>query len=182
MSNATLFLDRDGVINHDENYVHQINDFVFIDGVFVACQSFIKAGYQIIIVTNQAGIARGYYTEKDFAILNSWMLAEFKQHGVDIKAVYFCPHHAEHGVGGYLKQCQCRKPQPGMLLQAISEHGVDIGSSILVGDKLSDILAGKAAGVEKCFFVKTGKKVLEADCIQADGIFTNLKAVADFIV
>ncbi|MDP2903131.1 MAG: D-glycero-beta-D-manno-heptose 1,7-bisphosphate 7-phosphatase [Methylovulum sp.] len=181
IKNKSVFLDRDGVINQDKNYVHRIDDFIFIDGVFDACKSFVKAGYKIIIITNQAGIGRGYYTEHDFSILNDWMLAEFKRRGVFITAVYYCPHHAKHGLGQYFQACQCRKPEPGMLMQAASDHDIDLGHSILVGDKLSDIQAGKAAGVGRCFFVKTGKLIAEADSKQADGTFDNLSAIFDYI-
>ncbi len=179
--NKTLFLDRDGVINQDENYVCRIEDFKFIEGVFDACRSFVKAGYQIIVITNQAGIGRGYYTEGDFSVLNNWMLTEFMRQGIDILDVYYCPHHSEHALGDYLQTCQCRKPAPGMLMQAVKEHNIDLNNSILVGDKLSDILAGQAAGVEKCFFVKTGKQVLPTDSAQADGTFDNLVTVAELV-
>ena len=180
--NKVIFLDRDGVINHDLNYVYKIEDFNFIEGVFEACRCFLAKGYQIIIITNQAGIGRGYYTEQDFSILTQWMLAEFKQQGIDILDVYFCPHHPTHGIGEYLQACHCRKPEPGMLLEAIKKYNISPEESILVGDKLSDIQAGKAARVERCFFVKTGHDLLEQDIKCADGVFKDLKELASFLI
>src|SRR5210317_2107951 len=94
-----VFLDRDGVINKEGGYVHNVDEFHFIDGVFDACREMSKAGYRLIVITNQAGIARGYYTEDDFHHLTKWMLNEFRQHGIEIDDVYYCPHHPVHGVG-----------------------------------------------------------------------------------
>jgi len=179
--NKAAFLDRDGVINIEKNYVNQVEDFVFIDGVIEACYLLNQAGYKIIIITNQAGIGRGYYTEDDFMNLTNWMLDKFKYHKVKIEGVYFCPHHATHGKGKYLQSCECRKPMPGMINRAILEHQLDVDSSFLVGDKLSDIQAGQAAGVRQNFFVRTGKVVSEEEGAFADGIFDTLSDVVNFI-
>jgi len=142
-----LFLDRDGVVNVDSGYVHRQADFVFLDGIFDLCRAAKAKGYWIFIVTNQAGIARGYYTEADFHQLTDWMRAEFKAAGAEIDAVYFSPYHPEHGVGEFKRESDCRKPAPGMFLKAMREFEVDIARSVLVGDKISDIEAGQAAGV-----------------------------------
>lgn len=142
-----LFLDRDGVINVDYAYVSKQEDFEFIDGIFELCQLAKQLGYLIFVVTNQAGIGRGYYTEEDFWNLTDWMCSVFKFHGAVIDKVYFCPFHPVHGVGKYKVDSSCRKPKPGMILQAAKEFCVDLQRSVLVGDKATDIQAGLAAGV-----------------------------------
>lgn len=142
-----LFLDRDGVINIDHAYVSKPEDFEFVEGIFELCRAAKQLGYLIFVVTNQAGIGRGYYTELDFLKLSDWMCGVFKAQGVDIDKVYFCPSHPEHGVGQYKVDSHYRKPGPGMILQAVDEFGVDLTRSMLVGDKETDIQAGVAAGV-----------------------------------
>lgn len=142
-----LFLDRDGVINEDHAYVFQPERFDFIDGIFDLCQLAHARGYLIFVVTNQAGIGRGYYTEADFHALSDWMCARFAQRGAPITRVYFCPTHPVHGVGAYKRESLDRKPGPGMLLRAAAEFGLDLERSLLVGDKESDMAAGAAAGV-----------------------------------
>lgn len=142
-----LFLDRDGVINVEKNYVFRIEDFEFVDGVFELCRIANELGLLIIVITNQAGIGRGYYTELDFQALTEWMVDKFSQEGVTISKVYYCPYHPTAGVGEYLRESFDRKPNPGMLLQAKDEFDLDMADSVLVGDKDSDIQAGIAAGV-----------------------------------
>ena len=173
-----VFLDRDGVINEERNYVYKIDEFHFIDGIFDACREMSKAGYRLIIITNQAGIARGYYTEDDFHRLTRWMLNEFQQHGVEFNDVYYCPHHPDHGVAEYRRNCTCRKPAPGMILRAAKEHSLDLRRSILVGDKGSDIEAGRAAGVGCCVLVLTGPPLGAANINGADNVFADLWDVA----
>lgn len=147
MKKAALFLDRDGVINVDHGYVHKPEDVEFIDGIFELVAAAKRAGYLVIVVTNQAGIGRGYYSEADFHALMDWMKARFAERGGQIDAVYFCPYHPEHGIGQYRRDSDCRKPAPGMLLQAQRELDIDMQRSVLIGDKPSDIAAGRAAGV-----------------------------------
>lgn len=142
-----LFLDRDGVINIDHAYVFKQEDFDFIDGIFELCRCANQLGYLIFVVTNQAGIGRGYYTERDFLALTDWMCGVFSSQGVVIDKVYFCPSHPEYGVGEYRMDSSYRKPWPGMILQAAQEFGVDLATSVLLGDKETDIQAGIAAGV-----------------------------------
>lgn len=142
-----LFLDRDGVVNTDRGYVSTQTEFAFLDGIFDLCRAAKQRGFWIFIVTNQAGIARGYYTEEDFQALTGWMRERFKEAGVEIDAVYFSPYHPEHGIGAYKRDSDCRKPKPGMLMQAARDFEVDLARSVLVGDKVSDIEAGLAAGV-----------------------------------
>ncbi len=142
-----LFLDRDGVINVDHGYVINPEQFDFVEGIFELVGEANRLGYLVVIVTNQAGIGRGYYTEADFHALTNWMRSKFVEHDAWIDAVYFCPYHAEHGIGIYRQDSSFRKPGPGMLLQAAEELNIDLANSIIVGDKVSDVEAGIAAGV-----------------------------------
>ncbi len=146
-THRALFLDRDGVINIDHAYVFKPDNFEFIDGIFELCRKAKDLGYLIFVITNQAGIGRGYYTELDFLKLTEWMVGEFKKHGVDIDKVYFCPSHPEHGIGKYKTDSPNRKPNPGMIVQATKEFDIDLARSVLIGDKVSDIQAGVAAGI-----------------------------------
>lgn len=143
-----LFLDRDGVINHDSGYTHRIEDFHFVDGIFDLCRAAQQAGYLLIVVTNQAGIGRGYYTEEDFQVLTTWMVGRFAEEGVTITDVLYCPFHPEHGVGKYKCESADRKPNPGMLMRAIDRHDIDVAKSMMIGDKDSDMLAAANAGVQ----------------------------------
>jgi len=142
-----LFLDRDGVINVDHAYVHRPEEFEFIDGIFELCRHARVAGYRLFVITNQAGIARGYYSEDDFHRLTAWMCERFEAERAPLDKVYYCPYHAEHGIGRYKQDSPLRKPRPGMILQAAEEFGVDLARSVLVGDMATDIQAGEAAGV-----------------------------------
>lgn len=156
--NKALFLDRDGVINIEKNYVHKIEDFEFVDGIFELTKYYQDKGFLIIVITNQAGIGRGYYTEEDFHILNNWMIEQFKKNGVTITEVYYCPYHPVHGMGEYKKDSYDRKPNPGMILKAREKYNIDLGESLLIGDKESDIQAGKNAGIVKNFLIRTTDK------------------------
>ena len=142
-----LFLDRDGVINVDHGYVHRKEDFEFVDGIFDLVAHAHKLGYLVIIVTNQAGIGRGYYSEETFLQLMDWLAQVFAERDGCIDKVYFCPYHPKHGIGHYRQASPFRKPAPGMILSAIREFGIDPAVSVLVGDKPGDIAAGRAAGV-----------------------------------
>jgi len=177
-----VFLDRDGVINRETDYVHTVDGFHFIEGVIDACLELTRAGYRLIVITNQAGIARSYYTEDDFHHLTKWMLHEFTQQGVEIDGVYYCPHHPVHGVGDYRRSCNCRKPAPGMILRAAQEHSLDLPHSILIGDKATDIEAGRAAGVGCCVLVLTGHPVNSEDLDKADAVFDDLPGVSNALV
>lgn len=149
-----IFLDRDGVINKETGYLHKSKDFKFIDGVFEACNNFQSLGYKLIIITNQSGIARGYYQEEDFHILTKWMLAQFKNKGVEILDIFFCPH-------GPKSTCKCRKPQPGMLLEARDKYTINMKDSWMIGDKEVDIRAANAAGINNTIIVKSGHRIDE---------------------
>jgi len=148
-----LFLDRDGVVNREVGYLSRPEDVEWMPGIWQLCASAQAAGYMLIVVTNQSGIARGLYSEADFHALMAWMQAEFTSHGVHLAAWYYCPHHPVHGVGQYQRDCECRKPAPGMLLQAARQHSLDLAQSIMVGDRCSDIAAANAAGIAKVFLL-----------------------------
>jgi D-glycero-D-manno-heptose 1,7-bisphosphate phosphatase len=151
-----LFLDRDGVINVDHAYVYRQADFQFVDGVFDLARHACALGYYLFVITNQAGIARGYYSEEDFHKLTVWMCARFEAEGAPVDKVYYCPYHAEHGIGRYKLDSPLRKPRPGMILQAADEFGVDLARSVLVGDMATDIQAGEAAGVGRSLLFRPG--------------------------
>jgi D-glycero-D-manno-heptose 1,7-bisphosphate phosphatase len=164
---AALFLDRDGVINADQAYVHRIEDFVWIPGVFDTVRAAKQLGLPVIVVTNQAGIARGYYSELDFRSLTGWMEARFAAAGAPLTAVYYCPYHPE-GLPPYNSDSPMRKPGAGMLLQAAEEHALDLRRSVLIGDQESDIAAGRAAGLmQTALFAPAGPRPTQADVVLA---------------
>jgi len=148
------FLDRDGIINEDNGYVGDRGNFIFIDGIFDLMKKLQDLGYALFIITNQSGIARGYYTEDDFLSLTQWMLDIFRGRGIVVTQVYYCPYHPIYGEGQYRKESYNRKPNPGMLLQARRDHDLDLAKSVLIGDKDSDIAAGRTAGVGRLIFFK----------------------------
>lgn len=145
--NRALFLDRDGVINIDSGYIWRPEDFIFNEGVFEACQKAQEMGYMLVVVTNQAGIGRGLYSEKDFQALTDWMLEQFRDEDIEIKRVYFSPTHPEEGIGVYRRESPDRKPGPGMLLKARDAFDIDMSRSAIVGDRETDMLAGVNGGV-----------------------------------
>ncbi|MDE2156353.1 MAG: HAD family hydrolase [Xanthomonadaceae bacterium] len=142
-----LFLDRDGVINVDRGYVHTAGQTQWMPGIFELCGAARDAGYALIVVTNQAGIARGYYTEAQFEDYTRWLHGQFAERGVPLLATYYCPHHPVAGTGAYHVQCDCRKPRPGMLLAAAKDFDLPLGECVLIGDMPSDLQAAVAAGV-----------------------------------
>ncbi|NKF52623.1 D-glycero-beta-D-manno-heptose 1,7-bisphosphate 7-phosphatase [Shewanella sp. WXL01] len=172
-----VFLDRDGVINVDHGYVHKVDDFEYIEGVFEACLAFKKLGYKIVVVTNQSGIARGKYTEDDFHTLTEWMDWNFADKGVDLDGIYYCPHHPEKGIGEYKQDCDCRKPKPGMLNTAARFLKIDMSQSVMVGDKADDMRAGKAAGVPTNILVRTGKEVKQDGIDEASVVVDSIADV-----
>jgi D-glycero-D-manno-heptose 1,7-bisphosphate phosphatase len=148
-----LFLDRDGVVNVEVGYLHRAEDVRFMEGIFSLCRTATELGYKLIVVTNQAGIARGYYTEADFERLMEWMRVALRAEGVELDAVYFCPFHPEHGVGEYRREHEDRKPGTGMLRRGAAEFGVELSQSVMVGDRCSDIAAANAAGLRQAFLI-----------------------------
>lgn len=173
-----VFLDRDGVINEDRGYVYKIEDFHFIDGSLQACRRLHELGYKLIIATNQSGIGRGYFTESDYQALNSWMLTRFREQKIPISAVYYCPYHPQHGVGDYRRESPYRKPGPQMLLDAASEHRLDLHHSFLVGDKPSDLVAAREAGIARSYFIGRAE-ALPAE-FKKTSVFQSLYALVQF--
>ena len=135
------------MINVNHGYVHDTDSFEFIDGIFEVARAAHASGYKLIVITNQSGIGRGYYSEHQFHQLTEWMCNKFLDAGAPIEKVYFSPFHPTAGIGAYKKDDVSRKPRPGMIHQAQQDMNLNIGSSILIGDKVSDIQAGIAAGV-----------------------------------
>lgn len=156
---SAAFLDRDGVLNVDHGYVCKSRDFEWIAGAREAIRYLNDAGYITVVVTNQSGIARGYYTEPEFRALHRWIDERLRESGARIDAVYFCPHLPDAALPMYRNDCECRKPRPGMLLQAIRELDIDPASSFLIGDEASDCAAA-AAGAVACHLF-TGSDLLD---------------------
>jgi D-glycero-D-manno-heptose 1,7-bisphosphate phosphatase len=141
-----VFVDRDGTLNVEKDYLYRVADFEFIPGVPEAIRRLRQAGFLVIVVTNQSGVARGYFTPAEVDVLHRHIQNELKKSGTRIDGFYVCPHHPTEGVGEYRRQCDCRKGQPGMLLRAAAELHVDLAGSYMVGDKLADVEAGERAG------------------------------------
>ena len=152
-----LFLDRDGVINVEKEYLYKQEDFEFINGIIELCHHYQDLGYLIFIVTNQSGIAREFYSEEDFSKLTQWMLKEFEKEGIHITKVYHCPHHPD--ISG---ACDCRKPKPGMLREAAEAFDVDLENSIMIGDKERDIEAGLNAGLRETYLFDESGEIQES--------------------
>ena len=166
--NRAIFLDRDGTINVEKHYLFKIEDFEWMPGVLDGLKQLQNQGYLLIILTNQSGIARGYYRESDFFHLNEWMTRTLKNYGVDIAHIYYCPHLPDAAILTYRKACDCRKPKLGMFLQAVHDFDIDLSQSFALGDKLRDlsicqhspcsgILIGDAEQKRIVNAVKTGK-------------------------
>lgn len=165
-----LFLDRDGVVNEESGYLFRADEVRFVPGIFSLCRTARALGYRIFIVTNQAGIARGYYTETDFSNLMAWMLAELAKQGAVIDAVYHCPFHPEHGIGTYKRDHEDRKPGTGMLRRAANEFGVSLPNSVMVGDRCTDIEAANAAGLKQAFLIMGTETSCPKDCLQVQSL------------
>ena len=144
--NRALFLDRDGVINEDIGYLHKKEDCKFMSGIFDFCRKYKNDGYELIVVTNQAGIAKGKYTEQDYELLKEYIHSEFKKQDCEITAEYYCPYHID-GIAPYNRNSFYRKPNPGMILRGAKEYNINLAKSVLIGDNENDILAGKTAGL-----------------------------------
>jgi D-glycero-D-manno-heptose 1,7-bisphosphate phosphatase len=165
------FLDRDGVINVDPGYVHRIEDFEFVPGTLEACRELARRGWLLVVATNQSGIGRGLYTEQDFHRLTDWMRARFEQCGAALAGVYWCPHHPTDALDRYRIRCDCRKPQPGMLLAAARDLSLDLARSALFGDKCEDLQAAQAAGIgQRVLLGRDGRAAPDPRC--APGLAT----------
>jgi D-glycero-D-manno-heptose 1,7-bisphosphate phosphatase len=182
MSRKAAFIDRDGVLNEERAFVHRAEDFVFVPGAVQALRALQAQGYLLVVVTNQSGIARGLYSEADYHALTRHIRERLESEGIHLDAVEYCPHLPDAPVERYRIQCDCRKPKPGMLNRAIRALGIDVGASFLVGDRLSDVEAGRAAGIGRCFLVRTGYSLTEEAVARADGVYEDLRACAEAVL
>ena len=166
-----FFIDRDGVINKEIGYLHDIDKFEFIDGVLETFEYILSRNYDIIVVTNQSGIGRGFYSEENFLELNKWMVNFLNSKGIDILDVFYCPHSPEDN-------CSCRKPKPGMFLDAKEKFNIEMDKSWSVGDKETDITAATDAGISNTILVKSGHDISEENS-KASYILESLYDVID---
>ncbi|MBN6065437.1 D-glycero-beta-D-manno-heptose 1,7-bisphosphate 7-phosphatase [Aggregatibacter actinomycetemcomitans] len=176
-----VFLDRDGTLNIDYGYVHEIDHFRFIDGSIEALKKLKDMGYLLVLVTNQSGIARGYFTEQQFLQLTEWMDWSLADRGVDLDGIYYCPHHPEAKIAEFKQDCDCRKPKSGMLLQGIKELEIDPKRSIMIGDKIEDLLAGKGAKIGTNILVRTGKNITPEVEREADYVLDSIAELPGLI-
>ncbi len=170
-----IFLDRDGVINKEVGYLSNPNNFKFIEGSIEALNILKQKGFLLIVITNQAGIARGFFTEETLRAIHDKLIKRLKQDGIELDDVYYCPHHPD-----FTGPCDCRKPNLGMILKAELKHNIDLTNSYMVGDTLNDIQTGKAA-ICKTVLVLTGygkEEQKNIGSIIPDMIFKNLKEFA----
>lgn len=180
---AAVFLDRDGTINLDKGYFYRPEEFEFEQGSIEAIRMLNQAGYRVFVISNQAGIALGHFSEEQVDKLHTWLIGELANHGASIDGFYYCPHHAKLGIGHYKMSCECRKPSPGLLLKAAKEWDIDLEQSYMIGDHNSDIEAGHAAGV-KSIFVRTGhgdheEEFVDPKVLRADNLY---EAVRKYIL
>jgi len=171
--NKAVFLDRDGVINIEKNYLYKIEDFEFVNGTFETLQTLQDTGYKLFIITNQSGIGRGYYTLEDFNKLTSWMLNEFEKNSITISQVELCPHSPNDN-------CSCRKPLTGMIDNILKNYDLDLQNSWLIGDKSSDIKCAINANIKNTIQVKSGHAFVEKDS-KADFVCDSIKDVGKII-
>lgn len=176
------FLDRDGVINLDRAYVHRWDEFEFVPGAVEAMRRLREAGYTLVVVTNQSGLARGMYTEAQYQALTTQMRQALAEAGAEVAGVYHCPHHPKGKVPELAVDCGCRKPEPGMILQAAKELGLSLADSIMVGDKPSDIQAARAAGVGKAYIVQSDNDESTDDLAGADAAYADLRSCVDALL
>jgi len=156
--NRAVFLDRDGVITKDSGFVHKLSDFHLLRGAAEAIRMLNVAGFLVIVVTNQSGVARGIFSRFALEEFNSHMVSELAKRGARLDGIYTCPHHPEGKIKQYSKACGCRKPGPGLLLRAAKEHGIHLGASWMIGDRDSDMAAGKAAGCSTLLITKLKRR------------------------
>lgn len=180
MKDKAVFLDRDGTINKEVNYLYRKDDFEFIPSAPEAIKLFHDLGYKVIVITNQAGVARGFYGENDVKILHDYIDYLLDREGTYIDAYYYCPHHPEGIVNNYSFYCNCRKPQIGMIEKVLKDYDIDLVNSIFIGDKEIDIQTGKSAGVGRCFLVKSGHLVDEENT-EADALFNDIFEIAVYL-
>lgn len=163
-----IFLDRDGTINIDHGYVSKVDDFEFYPEVIETLAKLKAKGYLLVLVTNQSGIARGYFTENEFLQLTEWMDWSLADRGVDLDGIFYCPHHPSGKVKEFACECECRKPKAGMFIEAQKSLNIDMDKSVMIGDKWSDIQAASLAGVKKCYLINASKDELDNNYYNQD--------------
>lgn len=146
--NKAVFLDRDGTINKEKEYLYRISDFEYLEGAVEGLRELLNMNYLLVVVTNQSGIARGYYTEQDYWRLDEWMRNDLLEKGVRIARSYYCPHFSDGCVAEYAKECDCRKPKTGLFWRAVDEFGIDMNHSLAIGDRLRDLSICEESGVK----------------------------------
>ena len=158
-----VFLDRDGTLNKDVDYLNSVDGLELLPTVIEGLRLLQTHGFLLIIVSNQSGVARGYFSEEELKKINNRLEEMLLDYKIKITAQYYCPHHSEHGLGKYKIACKCRKPAIGMIERAVREHFIDLSSSAIVGDKLSDVEMAEEAKIPLPILVKTGKGMLNVD-------------------
>ncbi|MFA5878729.1 MAG: HAD family hydrolase [Candidatus Margulisiibacteriota bacterium] len=179
--NKAVFFDRDGTLIKDQNYLSDPNQVVLDPNAIKALKALQEHNYKLIMVTNQSGIARGLFPLYKFFAVQSRLIKMFSEAGIIFQDFYYCPHHPEGKVAVYAKSCCCRKPAPGMILKACTDHNINPLRSFMIGDKLDDVIAGNRAGVKTIFFTNNFK--IESSTVKPN-FWTNnlLDAVHDFIL
>jgi D-glycero-D-manno-heptose 1,7-bisphosphate phosphatase len=172
--NKAAFIDRDGVINEDRAYVHRAADFELIPGSVEALRALRTAGFLLVVITNQSGIARGLFSEADYRELEAHMRERLATAGVSLDSIQYCPHLPDAPIPQYRLDCECRKPRGGMIRTAAGLLNIDTSQSVLIGDRKADVEAGRAAGVGRCFLVRSGQLLSAGDALLADGVFADL--------
>ncbi len=167
-----VFLDRDGVLNHDRGHVSRPEDFEWLPGAMQALRTLQGAGWALVVATNQSGIARGLYGPAEYANLTAWIQSELAQHGITLDGVYHCPHLPDAPLAAWRRRCGCRKPAPGMLRRAARDLGLDLSACVMVGDKPTDIAAGRAAGVAACIRIADAIDHVSCDIADPPADFT----------
>ena len=181
MNVRCVLVDRDGTINVDKGHVFRIDDFEYIAGSLEALKQLSARHIRIYILTNQAGIAKGLYSENDFRLLTEKMLTDMREYGIDIADVLYCPHHPEGTIEAYTRVCECRKPGTGLLRQVLMNESVGPESMVLIGDKNSDIEAGRALDI-RTYLVETGYGKQEKYTTAADFVKRDLKAAVEHLL
>ena len=177
---AGAFIDRDGVINEERAYVHRVEDFVILPNAVAGMRILSQAGYVLVVVTNQAGVAHGYYDERQVVALHEHMCSLLSSEGVSLDGILYCPHHPQGTVAKYRRICECRKPAPGMILDASRSLHLNLAKSVMIGDKRGDVEAGRAAGVGLNLLVQSGHDLSADDVSYADAVCDDLLDAARF--
>ena len=180
--NKAVFLDRDGTINVEKEYLYRCEDFEFIAGVPQAIRRLNDAGFCVVVVTNQSGVARGFYSEADVVNLHRYINDQLAAYAAAINAFYYCPHHPASGEKPYRRECCCRKGKPGMLLQAAADLNRDLSVSYMIGDKIADIVAGEAAGCMSMLVLTGYGKSAQANIAADTAVYADLPAAVDAIL